>query len=142
MDQHTCKSFIKTSVNIMKQKLMKVSGIRSVAQKSKCALWRTLHLSKPRFTYFIHFFFLSTVDFKFNIVLIGFFWIIFITIYWPFCFLIHVWYFTDLEVYPLLLLFFIKITKILIKLSVFFLKSFRLKIFLLCPYFSRKTFTC
>ena len=44
------KSFIKTSVN-MKQKLMKVPGRRSLAQMSKCALRRTLHLCRSRFTY-------------------------------------------------------------------------------------------
>ena len=33
---------------------------RSVAQKSKCALRRTLNLSRPLFTYFIHFFFSQT----------------------------------------------------------------------------------
>ena len=49
-------SFIKTSVN-MKQKSMTVPRKRSVAQKSKHALRRTLNLSRPRFTYFIRFFF-------------------------------------------------------------------------------------
>ena len=44
-------SFIKTSVN------MKQISKRSVAQKSKCALRRTLNLSRPCFTYFIRFFF-------------------------------------------------------------------------------------
>ena len=48
------KSFINTLVS-MKQKLMKVPGKRSVAQISKCALRRTLHLSRPCFTYFIRF---------------------------------------------------------------------------------------
>ena len=52
-------SFIEISVN-MKQKSMKAPEKRSVAQKSKCALWRTLHLSRPRFTYFIRFFFSQT----------------------------------------------------------------------------------
>ena len=52
-------SFIKISVN-MKQKSMKAPEKRSVAQKAKCALWRTLHLSRPRFTYFIRFFFSQT----------------------------------------------------------------------------------
>ena len=52
-------SFIKISVN-MRQKTMKVPEKRSVAQKSKCALWRTLHLSRPRVTYFIHFLFSQT----------------------------------------------------------------------------------
>ena len=49
-------SFIKTSVN-MKQKSMTVPRKRSVAQKSKCALRKTLDLSRPLFTYFIRFFF-------------------------------------------------------------------------------------
>ena len=52
-------SFIKTSVN-MKQKSMTVPRKRSVAQKSKCALRRTLNLNRPRFTYFICFFFSQT----------------------------------------------------------------------------------
>ena len=51
--------FIKTSVN-MKQKSMTVPRKRSVARKSKCALRRTLSLSRPRFTYFIRFFFSQT----------------------------------------------------------------------------------
>ena len=55
----TLQSFIKTSVN-MKQKSMKVCGKKSVAQKSKCALWRTFPLSKSRFTYFMRFFFSQT----------------------------------------------------------------------------------
>ena len=49
-------SFIKTSVNT-KQKSMTVPWKRSVAQKSKCALPRALNLSRPRFIYFIRFFF-------------------------------------------------------------------------------------
>ena len=52
-------SFIKTSVN-MKQKSMTVPRKRSVSQKSKYALRRTLNLSRPRFTYFIRFFFSQT----------------------------------------------------------------------------------
>ena len=44
-------SFIKTSV-IMKQKSMTMPWKRSVAQKPKCALRRTLNLSRPRFTSF------------------------------------------------------------------------------------------
>ena len=44
-------SFIKTSVN-MKQKSMTMPRKRSVAQKPKCALRRTLNLSRPRFTSF------------------------------------------------------------------------------------------
>ena len=63
MDQHIksfktwVKSFIKTSVNMTKQKSMKVPGKRSLAQKSKGALRRRLHLHRTRFTYFISFFF-------------------------------------------------------------------------------------
>ena len=49
--------FIKSSVNIMKQKQMKVPGKRSVAQKSKRALRKKLHLNRPCFTPFILFFF-------------------------------------------------------------------------------------
>ena len=52
-------SFIETLVN-MKQKSMNVPRKRSVAQKSKCALRRTLNLNRPRFTYFICFFFSQT----------------------------------------------------------------------------------
>ena len=47
----SASSLIKTSVN-MKQKSMTVPRKRSVAQKSKCALRRTLNLSRPRFTSF------------------------------------------------------------------------------------------
>ena len=53
------KSFIKTSVN-MKQKSMKVPGKRSLAQISKCALRRTLHLNRQRFINFVRFFFFQT----------------------------------------------------------------------------------
>ena len=52
-------SFIETLVN-MKQKSMNVPRKRSVAQKSKCALQRTLNLNRPRFTYSIRFFFSQT----------------------------------------------------------------------------------
>ena len=48
-------SFIKPSVN-MKQKSMALPRKRSVPQKSKRALRRTLNLRRPRFTYFIRFF--------------------------------------------------------------------------------------
>ena len=63
MDQHIksfktwIKSFIKTSVNMTKQKSIKVPGKRSLVQKSKGALRRRLHINRPRFTYFISFFF-------------------------------------------------------------------------------------
>ena len=53
------KSFIKTSVN-MKQKSMKVPGKRSLAQISKCALRRTLHLNRQRFINFVRFFLFQT----------------------------------------------------------------------------------
>ena len=59
MDQLTRSINIKTSVSI-KQKSMTVLQKRSVAQKSKCALRRTSNLSRPRFTYFIGFFFSQT----------------------------------------------------------------------------------
>ena len=59
MDQLTRNINIKTSVSI-KQKSMTVFQKRSVAQKSKCALRRTSNLSRPRFTYFIGFFFSQT----------------------------------------------------------------------------------
>ena len=52
-------SFINTSVN-MKQKLITVPRKRSVAQESKRAIRRTWNLSRPRFTYFIRFFFSQT----------------------------------------------------------------------------------
>ena len=52
-------SFIKTSVN-MKQKSMTVPRKRSVAQKYKPALQRTLNLNRPRFTYFIRSLFSQT----------------------------------------------------------------------------------
>ena len=52
-------SFINTSVN-MKQKLITVPRKRSVAQESKRAIRRTRNLSRPRFTYFIRFFFSQT----------------------------------------------------------------------------------
>ena len=52
-------SFIKTLVN-MKQKSMTLPRQRSVAQKFKSALRGTLNLSRPRFTYFIRFFFSQT----------------------------------------------------------------------------------
>ena len=54
------KSFVKTSVKIKRCKSMKVSGKRLVAQKSKCALRRTLHLNKPRFIYSVRFFWSQT----------------------------------------------------------------------------------
>ena len=55
----TCNIFHQDLVN-MKQKSMTVPRKRSVAQKSKCALRKTLNLSRPLFTYFIRFFFCQT----------------------------------------------------------------------------------
>ena len=45
-------SFIKTLVNIMKQKSTNVPGKLSVAEKSKPALQRILHQNRWHFTYF------------------------------------------------------------------------------------------
>ena len=52
-------SFIKNLVN-MKQKWMTLPRKRSVIQKPKCALRRTLNLSRPRFTYSMRFFLSQT----------------------------------------------------------------------------------
>ena len=52
-------SFIKTWVNIMKCKSIKVFGPLSVAQKSHPALRRTLHKNRWHFTYFYTHLFLS-----------------------------------------------------------------------------------
>ena len=52
-------SFIKTWVNIMKCKSIKVFGLLSVAQKSHPALRRTLHKNRWHFTYFHTHLFLS-----------------------------------------------------------------------------------
>ena len=75
---------------------------------------------------------------KFNIVLIGIFKNNFhrnLFNFLPFDYDIS--YFTDLEVYPVLLRRFIRTSKILMRLSVSF-EGFQLKTFLLCSYFSRK----
>ena len=61
------KSFIKASVNIVKQKSMKTSRKISVTGKSKCTLRRTLPLDRPRFTYCMRFLFFF----------LAYFWIIF-----------------------------------------------------------------
>ena len=60
------------------------------------------------------------------------------TIYLLFCLLINIPYFTDLEVYPGPLRFFIRASKILMRLGVLFLMDFTMKMFLLCSYFSMK----
>ena len=78
--------------------------------------------------------FLSNLVFKFNIVLIGIFFIIPTTIYLLFCFLINIWDITDLEVYPVRLRFFIRTSKILMGLGVPLWKVFSSKIFLSCSY--------
>ena len=71
------KSFIKTSGN-MKQKSIKVIGKRSIAQKSKGAVQRTLHTPKyTTFHLFCTLLFLSNLVFKFNSVDWHFFKIIF-----------------------------------------------------------------
>ena len=64
-------SLIKTSVNIMKRKSMKVPGKISVTQKSEVALQKTLHQNISHFTYFICFF-VSQINlvFKLNLMLI------------------------------------------------------------------------
>ena len=60
-------SFIKTWVNIMKQKSAKVSGKWSVAQKSEPAIQRTLHQNRWHFTYFCTILLTQTnLVFKFN----------------------------------------------------------------------------
>ena len=60
-------SFIKTWVNIMKQKLMKMSPKLSVAKRSEPALPRSLHQIDDISLIFRHFFFFQTnLVFKFN----------------------------------------------------------------------------
>ena len=73
-----------------------------------------------------------------NIVLIGFFWMIFITIYLPFCLLINIGHFADLEVYPVPLYFFVRTSKNLMRFGILFLKIFSFKMFLPCSYFFTK----
>ena len=55
------KFFIKTSVNVMKQKSMKVPGKIPVAQKSKCELRRILNLNRPSFTSYTLLFLSNTI---------------------------------------------------------------------------------
>ena len=73
---------------------------------------------------------LSNLVFKFNIVLMGIFLkIISFTIYLLFCLLVNIWYITDVEVNPGPLRFFIRTSKVLMRLGVLFLKVFIVKMF-------------
>ena len=119
-----------------KQKLMKVPGKRLVAPKSKHVLWRTLHLNRL-FDLFYMLLFLSNTVFGFNIVLDGISWITFTTFYLHFCLLIDIWYFTDLEVYPVPQCLFIRTDKLWWCWVFLFWRFSASK----CCYFSRKILT-
>ena len=75
--------------------------------------------------------------FEFNVVLNGFFFIIFTTFYLLFYLLINVSYFTNLEIYLVPLYIFVRPSK-----SLKVLKVCSLKMFLLCLYFPREVITC
>ena len=117
------KSFIKTSVTSLKRKSIKVPGKRRAAQKSMRALGRTLHQNRNQVSLILCAFFLSNLAFRSNTVLNGIFQTISTTIYLLFCLLINIRYITDLEVYLGLLRFFIRTSKIFMRLGVLFLPS-------------------
>ena len=96
---------------------------RSAAQKSKCALRRTLKLSRSDFqiSHSADWQFLDICDYKF-------------IYFFAFCLTYD---YSDIEIYPVPLHFFIMTSKILMSLSVLVLKIFSFKMSLLC-YFSRK----
>ena len=99
----------------------------------KFFIWNVvLMVSKPSF-------YLPNLVFKFTIMLIGFFWIIYTTIYLLFCLLIKISYFTDLEVYLVSLRFLLRPSKILIRLTVFLRFSASKRSYF---YFSQKILTC
>ena len=75
--------------------------------------------------------------FEFNVVLNGFFFIIFTTFYLLFYLLINISYFTNLEIYLVPLYIFVRPSK-----SLKVLKVCSLKMFLLCLYFPREVITC
>ena len=64
---------------------------RSVAQKSKGALRRTLNLSRPCFTYFIRFFLSQTWFLNFTYCWLAIFGYLWLYIYLPFCLLFNLW---------------------------------------------------
>ena len=63
--------------------------------------------------------------------------------FWPqFIYFFTFWYSVYIGVYPVPLRLFIRTSKTLMRLSVFFLKIFRSKMFLLCSYFPWNLNTC
>ena len=132
------KSFIKTLVTSQKRKSIRLPGKWWVPQKSMRALGRILHQNRIHAPFILCASFSLNLLFKFNIVLIGIFLNNSTTIYLLFCLLINIGYITDLEVYPGHLSFFIRTSKILMRLGVLYLKVFTFKMLLLCSYFFMK----
>ena len=131
---------IKSFINTLVKHKTKVDG--NAREKISCAKIQacTSKNITPEQTFHLFYtrLFLSNLVLKFNIVLIGIFKNNFhrnLFNFLPFDYDIS--YFTDLEVYPVLLRRFIRTSKILMRLSVSF-EGFQLKAFLLCSYFSRK----
>ena len=130
------KSFIKASVNVTETKIDEGAWKKLVAQ----GVHLEEHCTKieTRFHLFYALLFLTNLVFKFNIVLIGNCCFDNVNHNLLFCLKINIWYITDLEVYPVPLHFFIRDSKILMRLGVLFLKVFSFKILLLCSYFFMK----
>ena len=132
------KYFIKTSVNATETKIDEGAWKKISCAKIQAYFWKNMNKIPTTFHLFYALLFLANLVFKFNIVLIGIFVIISTTISLSVCLLINIWYITNPEVYPVPLRFFIRTSKILIKLGVLILKVFSLKMFLLCSHFFMK----
>ena len=118
------KSFIKISVKVIGTRIDEGTWKKIVTQ----CVHLEEHCTKIETTFHLldALLFLANLVFKFNIVPIG---ILFYNVNHNllFCLLINIWYITDLEVYPVPLRFFIRNSKMLMRLSILFLKVFSFK---------------
>ena len=115
------KSFTKTSVNV-----------------TEMNIWTKIETT---FHLFYALLFLWNLVFKFNLVLIGnFFYNFHHNLFTLFCLFFLIWYIADLKVYPKPLGFFIRTSKILMRLGVLLLKVFSFKMFLLCSFFMKNAY--
>ena len=132
----SAKSFIKTSVNVTQTRIdegaQKKIVTQSVHLEEHCTKIET------KFHLFDALLFLTNLVFKLNIVLLIGNFFDNVNHNLLFCLLINIWYITDLEVYPGPLRFFIRNSKILMKLGVLFLKVFSFKMLWLCFCFFMK----
>ena len=117
------KSFIKTLVNVTETRIDEGAWKKIVAQSEHLEE----HFTKIETTFHLFYalLFLTNLGIFFDNVNHNLL----------FCLLINIWYITDLEVYLVLLRFFIRNSNNLMRLGVLFLKVFSFKNLSLCSYF-------